>query len=211
MFLICGMTTTKILMLKYPLRARSWPKERAQMICAGIWLLALYYPIAFLSIDPDGAAFDYRVYFCNPTFSSPKWKLLVPISFVAKGVIPNIMIMFTTTFLLYKANKSIKNREKAGKGKLKWQGVMTVVLTASMYIISYLPVTVYFIAANFVSFDPSDLGWFHLEFHRVAVSLTHTNIMSNFFVYSLTVDSFRTFVKQKMFCQSYKPNKYQGD
>ena len=209
MFLICGMTTSKIFQLKYPLRARSWTKKQAHRICAGIWLLALYYPICFLIIGPDDAAFDYRVYFCNPTFLSPKWRLLLPISFLAIGVIPNIIIILTTAFLLYKAKTAISKRE--GKGKLKWQGILTVVLTASVYILSYLPVTIYFIAANFVKMDPAALGWFHLHYHRIAVSLTHTNIMSNFFVYSLTVDSFRTYLWQTLLCRPYTPIKYQGD
>ena len=215
MFLICGMTTTKIMQLKYPLRARSWPKRKAQKICVGIWLLALYYPICFLVVDPDDAAFDYRVYFCNPVFSSPKWKLLLPISFFAIGVIPNLIIITTTIFLLYKAKKSLSKHEGKGKnegrGKLKWQGIMTVVLTASAYILSYLPVTIYFIAASYVKMNPGDLGWFHLDYHRIAVSLTHTNIMANFFVYSLTVDSFRTFLRQTLSGQTYHPLKYQGD
>ena len=213
MFLICGMTTCKILQIKYPLRARSWTKRMAHKICAGCWILALYYPICFLIIDPDDAAFDFRVYFCNPIFSSPKWKLLLPISFVVIGVLPNIIIMFTTAYLLFQARQSTRNRVKtgAGKTKLKWQGIITVVLTATVYIVSYLPVTIYFIAANFVKMNPAELGWFHLDYHRVAVSLTHTNIMANFFVYSLTVDSFRDYLQKTITCQPYSPLKHQGN
>lgn len=215
MFLICGMTTTKILQLQYPLRARSWSKKDSHKICAVFWVLALYYPICFLFIDPDAAAFDYRVYFCNPTFVSPKWKLLLPISFFVIGVIPNLIIIITTVFLLYQAKQAVASKDNqgknSGKGKLKWQGIMTVVLTASAYIVSYLPVTVYFIAANFVKMNFEDLGWFHLDYHRVAVSLTHTNIMANFFVYSLTVESFRIFLKQTMTCTPYSPIKHQGE
>ncbi|KAL5252795.1 hypothetical protein ACHWQZ_G015533 [Mnemiopsis leidyi] len=212
MFLICGMTTSKILQLRYPLRARSWSKKMAHKVCAGCWILALYYPICFLIIDPDDAAFDYRVYFCNPMFSSAKWKLLLPVSFVVIGVLPNIIIFLTTAFLLFQARQSINKRKKAGAGKtkLKWQGILTVVLTATVYIVSYLPVTIYFIAANFVEMNPGQLGWFHLEYHRVAVSLTHTNIMANFFVYSLTVDSFRMYLRQTITCQPYSPLKHKG-
>ena len=212
MFLICGMTTSKFLQLKYPLRARSWSKKMAQKICAGCWILALYYPICFLIIDPDDMAFDFRVYVCNPMFSAPTWKMLLLISFVVIGLVPNIIIMFTTTFFLYKARKSIKNPTcNNSKTKLKWQGIITVVLTATVYVMSYLPVSIYFMVANFVSKNPASLGWFHLDFHRVAVSLIHTNIMANFFIYSLTVRSFRTFLQQMVTCQSYSPIRHQGN
>ena len=191
MNMVCAMTTTKIIQLKYPLQARSWSKTAAHRVCAGIWLLSLYYPICFLVIDPDDAVFDYRVYFCNPSLSSDTWKVLMPVSFAVFGVIPNIIIITTTVALLLKARQAVNGRETS----LKWQGVMTVVLTASVYIVTYLPITVYFIGAPFVSSI-----WFHLQYHRVAVSLTHTNIVANFFVYSLTVDSFRSFLKRLLLC-----------
>ena len=211
MFLICGMTTTKFLQLKYPLRARSWSKMMAQKICIGCWILALYYPICFLIIDPDDIAFDYRVYVCNPMFSSPIWKLQLLISFVVVGLFPNIIIMFTTVFFLYKARKSIKNPTGVNrKTKMKWQGIITVVLTATVFVMSYLPVSIYFMVANYVSKNPASLGWFHLDFHRVAVSLIHTNITANFYIYSLTVRSFRVFLQQMLKFQAYSPIRNQG-
>ena len=189
MNLVCGMTTSKILQLTYPLQARSWTKKAAHKVCAGIWLLSFYYPVCFLVIDPKDASFDYRVYFCNPSLSSATWKVVMPVSFILFGAIPNLIIIITTILILVKARRAVRSYKK--KRSLKWQGIMTVLFTASAYLVAYLPVTVYFIAAPFVS-----QGWFHFHYHRVAVSLTHTNIMANFFIYSLTVASFRTFLKK---------------
>ena len=71
---------------------------------------------------------------------------------------------------------------------------MTVVLTAAVYSVSFVPITIYFIVKPFVKKAPEP-GPFYLEFYRVAVSAMNFNVLANFFVYSLTVTSFRNFLK----------------
>ena len=200
MLFISGMTSSKLLLLKYPLKARRLYTRYANKICSGIWVLSLYWPVCFLIVDRNDADFDYRVYFCNPNFSSEVWKVLLPINFVVFCVLPIILIIVTTILLLVEAKKIVSRgaNERQCGGYLKWQGIMTAVLTSCVYITSYLPVTVYFIAAPFVGSESPFWDMFHTKFHRVAVSLTHTNVMANFFIYSLTVTSFRTFIRIKV-------------
>ena len=198
MLFICGMVFSKLLFLKYPLKARTWFSQYANKLCGGIWGISMYYPLCFLVLDQDDASFDRRVYFCNPNFSSKVWKFLLPINFSIFCLLPILTTIIATIMLLVEAKKIVSKGRNERGGYLRWQGIMTSIMTSSVYIMSYLPITVYFTAAPFVSHTSPGWAVFHIQFHRVAVSLTHTNIMANFFIYSLTVTSFRNFVRQRM-------------
>ena len=68
-----------------------------------------------------------------------------------------------------------------------------MVLTGAVYCVSSLPYTVYRIMINMVHFE--DENPFFIQFERISEYLTYLNIMSNFFIYSLTIPSFRRFLK----------------
>ena len=65
-------------------------------------------------------------------------------------------------------------------------------LTAMVYTISNFPFLIYTIAANFLENDI--LVWFHKDFYRVANSLMLLNIISNVYIYALTMKGFRRFL-----------------
>ena len=51
---IAVMSTTKFLLLKYPLRASYWTKKRGLQVCASIWVLCvLTAPLTFLVVRRD--------------------------------------------------------------------------------------------------------------------------------------------------------------
>ena len=183
---VAAMTLTKLLVLRYPLRARSWLKRRAHKVCAGIWLASFYAPAVHLLVDKDDVIFDYRLYQCTYMYTKSVWKVLLPAIALTALVVPNVTIIVSTVLLLKKAKRAVKGAQKS----LRWQGIMTVVLTVTVYSVSYLPMTVYFIAEPLVEKDQSVPGPFFIEFYRVAGSVTNCNILANFFVYCLTVNSF---------------------
>ena len=79
MFLIAVLTTSKFLILRYPLRAASWSTKRAHLVCSFIWAFALIFPILLLAVDKDDVHFDYRSYNCDYGYSSDAWKTIIPI------------------------------------------------------------------------------------------------------------------------------------
>ena len=101
--------------------------------------------------------------------------------------IPNLVIIVSTVLILVKA-KSVA---------LRWQGVLTVVLTVAVYLVSYMPTAVYSIAETYVP-EAEPPGFFHVQFYRAADFLLYLNVMSNFYIYCLTVRSFRDFLKQRV-------------
>ena len=187
------MTLSKLLLLRYPLRARTWSKRQAHLLCISLWILSLSVPVLHLLVDTADVVFDFRCYIYNYKYSSNIWKIAMPVTALLAHLCPNICIITSTILLLRDAKKVVKRSQES----LRWQGTMTVVLTAFVYTLSFLPITVYFIVDPLVGRDPLTPGFFHKEFYRVSEAVLTINVLSNFFIYSLTVDSFRHFLKSK--------------
>ena len=187
---ISAMVLGKLLLLKHPLKLRSLPKRHVHMLCAAIWVISLSVPAALLGIDKDDVTFDYRTYSSTYKFTPKILRILTPISLVLFLIAPGIVVVVSTALILQEAKKVVRRTQQS----LRWQGIITVILTASVYIAAYLPYAVYFMAKPFVDKDPDKLGLFHVEFNRLADGFLKFQIISNFFIYSLTVDSFRRFL-----------------
>ena len=188
-FLICSMTSCKLLILKYPFRVQQLSVKHAHIGCTAIWIAVVSLPatMLLLDVDKDGAKFSYRIYKCDYFFSTPHWVWLQPILASICLFIPNVLVILNTVFLLIVAQK-IAHR---GHKSLKWRGVTTTVLVALVYCISILPYSIHRFAASSVG---KQHGWFHYEFVRVAEFVLYLNTLSNFYIYCLTVSSFRKFL-----------------
>ena len=192
--LISSLTMLKVLLLKYPLRLGLLPKRRIHNICAVIWTICIFGPGANFVVDRDDVLFDFRTYSYTYGYSSKVWKILLPFTALIFLVVPNIIVIVSTILLLKKAKKAAKDHRKT----LKWQGITTVGLTALVHTLSFFPFIIYFTAEPFVKKHPQDPGPFFLEYYRVTNGLVILHVLSNFFAYSLTVESFRSFLKTKL-------------
>ena len=195
--LISALTTSKAVMLTCPLQTRIWTRNLRKghhMICLIIWIISLTVPILFFIIDKDDVYVDYRSYTCAYGYSADAWKFLLPMTAAIFSFIPFITIIVTTIPCL-KFLLEARDVARRSRGSVRWQGVLTVVFTAAVYCISILPITVYYIAAQHVVEEPP--GLFYIYFYRIGASFTTLNIMCNFYIYSLTVTSFREFLRDR--------------
>ena len=190
---ISALTLGKLLLLKYPLKLRPISNKHIHKLCAGIWAVCTFVPALHLGIDKDDVIFDYRVYVCLYQYTADVWKILLPIFALFIFMAPGIIVVVSTVLILREARKVVRRTQE----NLRWQGITTVVLTASVYTIVFLPNTIYFMAGPFVEKNPHEPGIFFLEFYRVAAGIFELSILSNFFIYSLTVTSFRRFLVTK--------------
>ena len=188
--LVSAMTLGKLLALKYPLRARCWSKRKAHKVCSVIWITLLTVPILHLLIDSGDVTFDYRVYNSSYRYSARIWKIVSPTISILVLFAPTIMIIVSTILLLKEASKVVRGTQES----LRWQGITTVVLTATLFTVNFLPMTVYLIAQPLV--ENKEL--FSGIFYRIAAQIININVLSNFFVYSLTVSNFRNFLKMRI-------------
>ena len=179
-------------------RTARWSARKTNYVCLGIWTVSLLLPLSFLLVDKDDVFFDYRRYNCNYGFQSRAWKILLPISSAILGLIPNLTIVVATILLLREA-RNIAMRADQG---LRWQGVITVVLTAAMYSISILPFALYYLVEPLVLATEADGSaipdTYLVYYYRIASAFMNLNVISNFFVYCLTVSSFRNFIAKRI-------------
>ena len=193
-FLICTMTLSKLLLLKYPLRFGTTTLMTAHLICGACWAIALIAPGVQIFVDSHDIYFSYRNYQCAYGFSSEIWNWLMPMLSVFFMFIPNAVVVTCTICLLSIA----KGFARRSRRSLKWQGITTTVITATVYCLSFLPYCVYRVGNSIITVDDESKSFFHTSFYRVSLSFLNLNTISNFYIYSLTVNSFRNFIRSSL-------------
>ncbi|KAL5250620.1 hypothetical protein ACHWQZ_G016377 [Mnemiopsis leidyi] len=194
-FLISGMTSGKLMMIVSPMKAREWTKMTSHRICLAIWMFCLCLPLTQYLIDGDDGCFDSRKYNCTYGYSPDIWAWFKPILFFFMALAPGITVFVTSVLLLLKASQ-------VARESLKWQGVLTVLITSGVYSVSILPFVANGIAEPFLEKDPLKVGKFQFRYYRVACAFLSFQIMANFYIYNMTVPSLRQFVLNKIFGRS---------
>jgi hypothetical protein len=198
-FLICIMTTGKMLLLINPLRFGVTTEKKSHGVCAACWLASFTIPVVFLLVDRQDIHFTYQGYSCNYGYSSSIYQWLRPLLAALFSFIPTCLVVATTIALLIIARKfASRNR-----GNLRWQGTITAVLTATIYCISIFPVFMYTTMRSIMKEGDIDNLFFKSHGYRITKSFMFLNTISNFYIYSLTVASFREFVWSRL-QQSYR-------
>ena len=191
-FFITAMTVIKFILVKFPLKTRSWSKKQGHIICGTVWTLSLILPVSFVLVDRDGVTFRHQLSTCVYTMSSDKWEFLNPLYLLLFSIIPMVTTVFITVLLFKHLLYARKVAQRTGS-RLRWQGLVTVVLTAGIFCMSYLPVSVFLAVQRFID-NPQDFEYLHKTVH----SVQRLNVMSNIFIYCFTVKSFRAFLRGRV-------------
>ena len=195
--LICALSVSKLILLKFPLRSASWSGRLTHRFCAVIWTVAHLLPALHILVDKEGVSFDHRIHQCMYQYTSETGKLLLLVTTQLALLVPNLISNIATVLLLGEARKGAK---KMNRG-LRRQGLITVIITATIYTLSYLPFAIYCTVylIDLIREETSGSPQFYIYYYRVASNLVYLNIITNFFVYTMTVKSFRHWLKTKLF------------
>ena len=189
MSLVPFLTTCKIFILTKPLHTANLSTNAVNLACFLIWIFSTIPTVLFLALDEDDVYFDYRVYFCNYMFTADYWKKLLPTLAIIYTLIPNIIIIITTIPTLKYLLVARKSAQRVG-GSVPWHGALTVVVTATVFVLANLPMSVLYMGKlYFEGFSDST------QFFRVSHYASMINIVPNFIIYTLTIPSFRRFVQ----------------
>ena len=162
-------------MLKFPQRTRSFTRRAGHIICITVWLGSIIHRLIGISYRTHELNFSYVAYTIHISFvSGLSTSVMLLKKIIIPSIIPTSIIIMTTMSTLYYLIESRKAAERSG-GRLRRQGMVTVTV---------LPFTI----SHFITFR-SDCS-----FRRTVRFLTAINIMSNFYIYSLTIPSFRQYV-----------------
>ena len=196
LLLICNMTTSKLLTLTFPLRCGTVTRQATHKVCMACWVFTLSVPLVLFIVKRDNIQFDVIMLTCNYAFESATWRWLAPLMTTLFLVFPICVVSVMTVYLLIIIARKIALR---GRRSLKLQGVMTTVATAAVYCISVLPLAVYRTGKPFLDGTVKDTNsFFNTHFYRIAYSCVSFNTISNHYIYSLTVLSFRDFVRSRI-------------
>jgi hypothetical protein len=195
MCLIANLTTLKFLILKYPLRTANWSTKRIHQVCCSIWAFCLIMPFLMLAEDRDDVRFSYRSYSCGYKFRAKIWKAMLPLFGFIYTLAPIIVTISATVPTLKHLAAARKSAKRVGRS-VPMQGTVTVALTAIVFIITTLPYVTNKVVGQFVKQDCA--GCLKIKFYRMICSLLLINTMANFYIYALTIKSFRRFLLSKV-------------
>ena len=194
--LISLLALSKMLIVKYPLRAIQISAKAAHLAACCLWIYGFIYPVAAIAKDPHGVYFSYLVYNCDYGCSKSTWKSvgrkIFGIAFGISVLVSTVITALSCVLLIVLAKRAA-NRIGGPQG-LHWQGVLTVLLSGAVHTIATLPLDIFYITP----FDPSDNDssfLFHLYLGRYAWHVAALAMVANFYIYTLTLSSFREFLK----------------
>ena len=196
MFFIATLTTSKLILLKYPLWATNLTKRKAHVICCLVSTIAFSFPIFFVQSQWNDVKFDYRTYTCDYMYSTEISKKLLPALVTLNLFAPIVVIVATTIptiVYLAKASKSARRVKKS----VPWQGGLAVTLTSVVCCLSNLPTITSHILKAAIKNQCDSCKNFR-DFSRAAKFLLVINIMSNFYIYTLTIRSFRRYLIKEL-------------
>ena len=192
--LTCALTTTKLLTVKFPFYSRIWTTKGAHFICVFIWVASLVSLAEFLDYLNNHnyvLSFSYFEYSCFIVVEResmvPLWlyQLRKVVSLIHTALITTVII---TSLLLVVEAKRIASRNNRA---VRWEGILTVILTGAIVAVSFGPLSFIWTVSNFGTMITISGG-----IVRAATIMYNLNIMANFFIYAMTVQSFREFLKE---------------
>ena len=191
--LICTLTCSKFLILFFPLRKTFWTKKNAHLICSLTWVTAHIFPFIRFVYDKNGLVFNYSRYnvdYGRPSEYTYRERVLIYLSVVFTSLLPVLLVVLSTCGTLVYLMRARMVGVRNGRGP-RWQGMVTVVMTGIVFCISIMPDTISFIVVTATTTLSDELT----EVLRVSEFLTALNVMSNFYIYSLTIPSFRAYIE----------------
>ena len=197
LFQITFLTTSKMLLVKYPIRCSHWTSKRAHAICCSLTTVAVTFPLLIFGTDKHDIKFDYKIYTCDFMYTPTIWKWLQGAVSAVNHFAPNIIIVATTIpTLMYLA--AARKSAKRVRGSVPWQGALTVALTAIISCLSNIPNITAEIVIDPLVKNNELLVQFRVQSTRIGKYFLFINIMSNFYIYTLTIKSFRRFLRAKI-------------
>ena len=139
------LTTSKLAIIKFPLKTRGWTERVAHVICASIWLSQILFHTLFLVLSKHVLFFGYIEYTVTIFLLTPFARNVFYWYYVFSSIIPTFAVVLATVAILSHLFNVRKVSRRTG-GSVRWQGIAAVSTTATL---PHLP------AAGFLAFSRS--------------------------------------------------------
>ena len=190
---ICALTTCKFVSLQKPFRAQLWGRKRGHLLAAAVWAWSVIPATILIIVNPDSIYYDNVRIACMYDFSDPVWKYLLPTVSFLMAMVPNIIVLVSTIGLITSAYQIAKR----GRETVKWQGVLAALLVALVYSLTYSPhIVMNFMGNKYLHTDQANTKT------KISIiicgRLILINYVSNVFIYTASINSFRKFLFEKV-------------
>ena len=191
--LITFLTTSKLFIVKFPLRTKVWTSKAAHVICALFWLYAMTFQTYFLSSQDYILFFSYIEYNVRCDLTSKVSMKVVYWHHLISCIIPSFIIVVTTTAILCHLRKAMRVSRRSG-GNVRWHGMVAVSITAIVFCVAAIPVAVSYITIKTKAIIKLE----KVLLIRFSHFMSALNIMCSIYIYCFTLPSFRRFVKSNL-------------
>ena len=181
--LVCALNCSKLAVLLFPFRGRNWNSRQGHILATLVWTLSVVIQLGFhLSKGRTYTIFDVYLLMCDFRIESEKFKRGAIMIF-SVALLCILIVLISEIWLVVIA---IKLNLRKGIRTVKFQGVVTVVLVALVYCVSFLPLFGYYIVLviDGVKF------WYT---GVICKSIPLLNNVLNIFIYMISIRSFRKF------------------
>lgn len=184
------LTSMKLLNVKFPLRTVAFSSILGHKIClmSALFLtVVIAVPANIIKCYYSTIFFDEEVFICIASYQPGIPPTYVFFCTHTIAILSLLVVVVTSLLLLLTAVRSATQHGDS----VRWQGVAPVLATAAVLSLAYLP--------SLVSLIVHEAGGVYSPTgQRITNFLFDVNIVANFFVYSLTMASFRGFLKTKI-------------
>ena len=189
--LVCSLNISKLTSLLFPLDARLRARRTGRYIALCLWLGILLFsvPVALNAVRGE-IRMNSGSYRCDSSSGHSASLWWVPVYSVLFIIIPILLIIVTTVWLLWYVNKE--------RG-LQRQSILTLILISGVFVLSYISVAAMLICYIFVDPGDPENTSFYDHFFKVSMFINYVNYTLNPLVYYRSISSFNRFVKTKVF------------
>ncbi|KAL5257746.1 hypothetical protein ACHWQZ_G012610 [Mnemiopsis leidyi] len=188
-FIVTAIAMSKAFIAKYPFRAAHFSQKAGQAIAVSIWFVGIAFPAALLLNDLDGVFFNFITYTCDYSNKHSNWTKTHSIILGILLLLSLVGTVISSAVLLVIARQFTRGRS-AG---LKWQGIVTVLLTSGTHLLIAFPLALYYFCRVYTE------QYAQANLFRYGWWISQLGSVINFFVLGLSLPSFRDFLKSKIF------------
>ena len=199
-------TACKFVILRFPLKGQVLFSEHRKKLGIPIWVISAIIPIGYLIVDRSDVSFNYSVLTCEYNFSSEnfeKWGYLIAYFMGFLNLILNFSLLVFTVSILHFLISARSVSQRTGRTSLRKQGMITVLLTAFVFLLTNIPSFVNRVLVTTRLYEEDELSFLNRVGKNYFPMLI---ICANFYIYLYSVRSFNEFVVMR-FCTWYKKDR----
>ena len=188
--LTAAMNCSKLVSMLFPFRGARWTIRQGHILASCMWVASLALVLMFfLQKDQITVRYHNEQLSCN-LIISPQLFIKSAVVIFSEVLLCTVTVVICGIWLIVIA---VRMSHRQGRSA-NLQGILTVILIAVMYCISMLPQFGYYVIKAI-----SGGNHISIKTEMFCECIPYLNNIANVFIYTVSITSFRNFIKTKLF------------